>query len=378
MKKILILVTKGEIGGAQIFALSLARGLKKKNLKVTVGFGRNKNSFLEKRLRKEKIETKVFHSLSRNFNSLKNLFFFLEIRKYLSKEKFDILQLNSSNAIIASLAAKLSCPKPKVIFTFHGLSFLSPYYKNLIKKLIFFLVLRFFLLFVDKNIFVSKEDLIYARKINLVKEGIVIYNGLDGDFIEKKEALNFLKTKIGINLSNKLIIGSIGRLAYPKNYEFLIENAPILLDKFPNLIFLIIGEGMEREKYQKLIKKFNLENIFFLIGEIENGVRYIKAFDIFILCSFYEGFSLTLLEALKAGLPILASRVGGNIELLDNSSFQLFELNNKEDFLKKFLNIITNRDLALRISEGNKKRGEKFSSQKMLDNYLKVIERLPV
>lgn len=378
MKKILILVTKGEIGGAQIFALNLARGLKKKNLKVTVGFGRNKNSFLEKRLRKEKIETKVFHSLSRNFNSLKNLFFFLEIRKYLSKEKFDILQLNSSNAIIASLAAKLSCPKPKVIFTFHGLSFLSPYYKNLIKKLIFFLVLRFFLLFVDKNIFVSKEDLIYARKINLVKEGIVIYNGLDGDFIEKKEALNFLETKIGINLSNKLIIGSIGRLAYPKNYEFLIENAPILLDKFPNLIFLIIGEGMEREKYQKLIKKFNLENIFFLIGEIENGVRYIKAFDIFILCSFYEGFSLTLLEALKAGLPILASRVGGNIELLDNSSFQLFELNNKEDFLKKFLNIITNKDLALRISEENKKRGEKFSSQKMLDNYLKVIERLPV
>ena len=143
--------------------------------------------------------------------------------------------------------------------------------------------------------------------MKLVKEkkSAVVYNGIESNFHPREESRKFLKDRLGVSLKDAYVIGSIGRLAYPKNYEFLIGAASTI--RLPKTLFVIIGSGPELSRYRELIKKNNLEKRFLLAGEIKNAGRYIRAFDLFVLPSIYEGLSLTAIEAVSAGLPALLS-----------------------------------------------------------------------
>ncbi|MGC8776278.1 MAG: glycosyltransferase, partial [Minisyncoccia bacterium] len=305
-----------------------------------------------------------FKWLKRTSNPFANLFFIFELKKFLDKEKFDIVHFNSTNALFGVIGTKISKFQPKTVFTFHGLSVLDPNYKKYNPiKIIYWLIFKFLLYFVDLPIFVSYHNLEITKKIHLINKGIVIYNGIaKPKFLEKELARNFLKNQSKINLKEKFIIGSIGRLSYQKNYEFLIQIFPEILKLKENSTLIIIGEGPERKKLERLIEKLNLKEKIFLIGEIKDASKYIKGFDLFILPSRYEGLSITLIEALFAQIPILASNVGGNKEIIGEDF--VFQLNNKKTFLEKFKN--------LQIP----KLKNEFKINNMIKNYLQVFEKL--
>jgi glycosyltransferase involved in cell wall biosynthesis len=363
--KVLICITHGNIGGATNFVFWLAKGLKK-SVEVKVGFG--EGEYLKEKLEKEKIEFLNFKWLKRTHNPLSNLFFIFEIKKFLDKEKFDICHFNSTNALFGAIGAKISKSKPKTVFTIHGLSILDPNYeKNFWLKPIYWLIFKFLLSFVDVPVFVSNKNLENMKKLKLVKNGVVIYNGIpEPEFLEREIARKFFEEKIKINLENKFLIGSIGRLDYQKNYEFLIEVFPEILKIKPEAITIIVGEGPERKKLEKLIEKKNLKEKIFLIGEVKDASKYLKAFDLFVLPSRYEGLSITLIEALFARIPILASNVGGNKEIVGEDF--VFKLDNKTDFLLKF-------KMILESSQKTPKK-EEFTLLSMISNYLQLFEKL--
>jgi len=337
--KILIVVTKSELGGAQVFALNLARGLKAAGEDVTIAGG--PGEFLPAELLKSDIPFYRFQNLERSYNPFKIFKFISELKAYVVQEKFTVVHLNSSNALFGVWGLAKLNPQPKIIFTVHGLSFLDPnhranfaldfayrlFFKNAWKK-------------VSSLVFVSRLNYQSAKKNNLIKSGETIYNGLDlpaNYFLEKSEAIKFLAEKTGMDLDKSYVYGSIGRLAYPKNYEFLI-NAQIELRKTrPQAKLIIIGEGPERLKYEAMIKSYRLEKEIFLVGEIKEASRYLRAFDLFVLPSIFEGMSLSLIEASLSGIPILASRVGGNEEIIGVEN--CFVLNDQADFLEK-LNLV--------------------------------------
>ncbi len=331
--KVLIVITHGVIGGATNFVYFLAKGLKEKNIDIKVGFGGGE--YLKEKLEKENVPYINFKWLKRTHNPLANLFFIFEIKKFLDKEKFDVIHFNSTNALFGAVGAKISKSKPKTIFTFHGLSFLDSYYqKNKILKIIYRFVFKFLLLFINIPVFVSKYNLELAKRIKLTNGGVVIYNGIpQPEFLDKENVRKFFEEKLNVNLKDKFLIGSIGRLDYQKNYEFLIEIFPEILKIKENSIVIIIGEGAERKKYENLIRKYSLKNKFFLIGETKDASKYLKGFDLFVLPSRYEGLSITLIEALFAQIPILASDVGGNKEIVSKEC--VYEFNNKNEFLEK-------------------------------------------
>ena len=332
--KILIIITHGNIGGATNSVFWLARELERKGINVWVGFGEGK--YLQKKLEKEKIKFLNLKWLSRSYNPLSNLLFIHNMKKLLDKENFDIVHFNSTNTLFGAIAAKMSKSKPKTIFTFRGLSILDPNYKRLlILKPFFEIIFRFLLSFVDFSIFVSQKNLELAIKKGLVKTGTVIYNGIpEIRFLEKQTARQILEERTKTRLKNKFIIGSIGRLDYAKNYEFLIENFYEIEHMKENSVVIIIGSGPDKNKLDNLINKLGIKNKIFLLEGETNAAKYLKAFDCFILPSIYEGFSITLIEASQANLPILVSNVGGNSEIVGEEN--TFSLKNKTDFLKKF------------------------------------------
>jgi glycosyltransferase involved in cell wall biosynthesis len=380
MKKVLIAITKGEIGGAQMFVRNLATGLKKNGLQITVILGSKHSDFLESEMAKAGIPIHTFYNLSRSFSPLRNFFLILEAKRYLDKNLFDAVQLNSSNTLFIALAAKLSKSKPRVIFTHHGLSFLDPSSTKKIKRCLAGIVFKLLLPFVDLNVFVSQKNLSDALAIKLVKKenSLVIYNSVNVDFKSKIESLRFLESELGVSLKNKFIFGSIGRLAHPKNYEFLISCVPSIIDQIQNtkyeIRFILIGDGPDKSKYQELIAKNNLENYFYLTGEIKEAARYIKAFDLFVLPSVYEGSSLTAIEAISADLPILISRVGGNPELVDGNNAQLFELDSQKEFTDKAMAIIRDKKLYQKLALQNKKISQRFSRKIILEKYLSIFK----
>ena len=125
---------------------------------------------------------------------------------------------------------------------------------------------------------------------------ITIHNGINLDnlnFLTKQEA----KEKLGIK---KQSIGTIANLYETKGLIYLIRAAKILIDKYKNLSFVVIGQGHLEKILKEEIHKLGLENNFKLIGQKDNAQQYLPAFDIFCLPSVKEGLSYTLIEALVA------------------------------------------------------------------------------
>lgn len=372
MKKVLLVVTKGETGGAQTSIFYLAQGLKACGVDVTVGFG--EGEFLKTALSEAGIKFINLKYLRRRINPLANFLFINELRKRIELEKFDTVHFNSSNSLFGAIGAKFCSVKPRTVFTFRGLSVLDPNYKaNWFVKQIYRFFFKFCLKFIDVPVFVSKLNFDYALQNGLVENGATIYNGLpeSTNFLSRLDARAHLSKITGVNLGDKLIIGSIGRLAYPKNYEFVIGLMPEIIKIQPNVVFVILGDGPEREKYSTLIKKLNLQDKVLLAGDTSKAAQYLQAFDIFVLPSEYEGLSISLLEALQAGLPIIASRVGGTPEMLTYTG-KMFESNNTQDFLDKIIPLLTNESERKSLSEQALKKSEQFSITETVNSYLKL------
>lgn len=376
-KKILIVVTRGCIGGAQKVVADLARALTEQGLEVAVGFGSSEpgnHDFLSSALAEQYIPTVVFSTLARTLNPLRNLRFIFELRRFLNEHPFDVVHFHSSNALFGAIGAKLSRSEPKTIFTFHGLSFLDPQHRtNIFMRFAYWIVFKKLLWFIDVPVFVTAADRDYAKRVCLTSRGVVISNGITAPhFLSHNDARVFLAKKMGAQINdNQLIIGSIGRLAYPKNYEFLIAQFPALLAAQPNLIGIIIGDGPGRVRYQSLISRLGLQKNFFLIGSLHDAARYLPAFDIFVLPSLYEGLSITLLEAMAAGLPIIASAVAGTREALGDAGL-IYPIDDAALFVDSVTKLLDDASLRATIGARAKERSRQFSLERMVDKYLLV------
>lgn len=362
--KILIVITKSELGGAQVFVRNLARGLKASGEDVTVAGG--PGEYLPEELKAFGIPFYRFKNLERSYNPLKIFKFSQEFKDYVEREKFTVVHLNSTNALIGVWSLAKAKIKPRVIFTIHGLSYLdSNHQTNFLVRAAYKLFFKLAWRKVDNLVFVSRLNYQSALNRVLAKKGEIIYNGIDlpeDYFLSRVEARKYLSEKIDLtpsDLADFYIYGSVGRLAYPKNYEFLINAYREVKKIKPNAKLILIGEGPERAKYETLIKSYRLEKEIYLLGEIQEAGRYLKAYDLFVLPSVYEGMSLSLMEAVTAGVPALASRVGGNEEIIGKEN--CFALNNKTEFLEKLVSV------KLKNVEDNL-----FTQEKMLEGYLEL------
>ncbi len=305
-KKILYLVTKDDVGGAQKYVTDLAENLDKSKFQIKILAGGKKgirflsNAFLPHLL------------FANDLLALTELFFVLK------KERPDILHLNSSKAgVIGAIAAKLA-GVPKVVFTAHGWVFNPDSNIGALRKRLYILLHKIAARFQDVIINVSEYDrqLALRHKIAPAEKLITIRNGIDEiKFLDKKTARRALSAFCQARFpDNATWIGSIGRLVAEKSYEDFIEAASLITA--PATYFSIIGSGQLKKKLAAKIKEKGLEGRFFIIENLAPAAAYLKALDIFVLSSVKEGLPYTLLEAMAAGLPTVTTRVGGMPEIL--------------------------------------------------------------
>lgn len=362
MMKVLYILTKSGIGGAQKYASDLVENL-------------DKNKFESKVLYGEKDIGWLSNKTYPWFLFLNDWLAVFELVKIFKKERPDIVHLNSSKAgVIGAIAAKLfnvvcHMPHITVVFTAHGWVFNHTNELNWFVKNFYILLHKTSSLFMNKIICVSGYDYNLALEYDICEpEKLVkIHNGIDVNmkFLSKKEAQNrIMNNELRIKNKNWKWVGSIGRLVKEKNYETFIEAARLV----PKAYFFIIGEGSDLNKLKIKSLKFNIADRFFIIPPGGNDAQYLKAFDVFAMSSVKEGLPYILLEAMAAELPIVITDAGGMPELIKNHENGLMVAQRNPEALARAIGgLIENKAVAKELSLKAKEIvRERFGLKKMV------------
>lgn len=231
----------------------------------------------------------------------------------------------------------------------------------------------------EKIIAVSDYTKTLALKAGVKENKIcVIHNSCDETFFSRMDKVS---ARIDHNLPiDKKIILFVGNLIEIKGVHTLIESLKSLSQSIPDLLLLIIGQGQERARLESLVVSYHLENNIKFQGWLPQRdlPGLYNAADIFVLPSMAEGHSIALLEAMAVGLPIVASRVGGNLESIeDGTNGFLFESGSADKLAEKLYMIFTDTELRrMMAAESYKKYHDRFSTRNQINSHLKIYQSL--
>ncbi|MEX2514717.1 MAG: glycosyltransferase [Candidatus Paceibacterota bacterium] len=359
--KILYLITGLHTGGAEMLIRDICERVDKDTFEIIVV------SVLPIGEIGDQIKRAGTRVISLDVASKFNPLSFWKLRRILKTEKPDILHTHLFHADILGRIAGSLTRIPINISTIHNMEFGGSIRERL---------LRWTRSLVDKNIAVSK-----MVADNAVKKGIVskdkvqvIYNGID---LEKFPDKNKKEMRERLNIPQEMeVFVSVGSLTQQKGYQYLIQAVDSIEAQ---ALFIILGEGAEREKLEIQIKEHGLQGIVILKGNVDNVNEYLQAADYFVMPSLWEGFSVALLEAAWAGKIIIATDVGGNGEIIkDAETGFLIPSKDSKSLTKKINNV-----LSLPAEEKNhisqqaqKAVKEKFSINNMVEKHERVYLEL--
>ncbi len=205
----------------------------------------------------------------------------------------------------------------------------------------------------------------FARQMGYFGKLAVVPNGVD---IEKFKVESFppagglkvdeLRKKSGIGDNDKIII-TVSRLVKKNAVGDVIKSLAYLP---PNVKFLILGSGPDEEKLKSLVENLKLNGRVIMLGSVKNELvpKYLAIADIFIRPSLSEGQGISFLEAMAAGVPVIATEAGGIVDFLRDRETGLFcRMNNPESIAEKVEELLNNNELAEKIKINAKNMIEK-------------------
>lgn len=192
-----------------------------------------------------------------------------------------------------------------------------------------------------------------------------------------KNEIEKLREKLNMGKNAKVIF-SMGLLVPKKGFDYLIRAMPKILEKEPSAFLIIGGEGAERLKLESLIKELGVQNSVNLVGQIDADKTplYFSMSEMFVLPSIFdekgetETFGVVLIEALACGKPVIASNVGGIVDIVNEKCGFLVEQKNSDALAEKIILLLNNEKLRNKLGiQARKYVSEVFSEKNMLENY---------
>lgn len=369
-KKVLFLITKSSLGGAQQYVYDLMNTLPTEEYTVSVAVG-GEGPLVEK-LTTEGFKVYPLRHLKRDVSVFSDIKTFFSLIAIIRKERPDVLHINSSKVgILGSVAGRL-CRVPKIIFTAHGWAFNEdrPSWQKKILK-----VLHGITIFMCHKTIAVSEGMKRQMNLPFVQKKIVIVplGRTVKDMKYKDDARGILETKIQ-NTSARLIdyhadfwIGTIAELHPIKRLNRAIDAVSSVVKQYPNVRYIIIHDGELRQQLQQQVKDLGLEEHIFFTGTLEDAGRLLPAFDLFILPSKSEAFGYVLIEAGQAGLPVIATNVGGIPDIITNGETGILVPPDDTPALSHAIQtLIADEDLRLSLARAHYDRSKLFTLEKMV------------
>jgi L-malate glycosyltransferase len=223
-----------------------------------------------------------------------------------------------------------------------------------------------------------------VRRALIANEGIpaervsVIYNGINCDAFGnhcKERAEVRREIQLG---ANDLVIILVARLDYLKDHATAVRTLKHVVAQRPDARLLLIGEGPEREKIEHEVQECDLAGNVRFLGLRKDVARLLAAADVFLLTSISEGIPVTVLEAMSAGLPVVATRVGGVPEVLEEGETGLMApAGDAPQLADCVLRLATDPVLRARLARQGRQRAEvQFSQSRMHSGYLQLYQEM--
>lgn len=324
--KICHVITRMIIGGAQENTLLSVIGLADRGHEVVLLTGPTtgpEGRLLEKNIealkRRKNIEIVEYPHLVRKINPIKDIKTYFDLKTYFKKSNFDVVHTHSSKAGIIGRAAAWTVGVPFVVHTIHGQAFHK--YEWWWKNFFYVLLERYASKRCHKIFAVAQAmiDQAVKNKTAQREKCKVVYSGMEIElFLNAKSDLD-LKKKLGIK-PNALVVGTLARLFYLKGYNHIVKIARELIQKVPNTMFLLIGDGILKNSLKKEIANAKLEEHFVFAGLIspEQIPNYLSIVDVLVHLSLREGLPRSVVQALASGKPAVAFNLDGTPEVLIN------------------------------------------------------------
>lgn len=361
--KILYLITKAERGGAQSVVADLLRAHKERGDSVVLVSGNY--GYLIDESKTLGFEAKVLSSLGNTFNPFSIYKTYVLLRRFAKKISPDIVSCHSS---FAGIVGRIALGRRyKTIFTAHGIAFTqgAPLWRKPVAILAEFVASRF----CEKIIAVSENDKKTMKRFLLLgdKKIVTVHNGVD------------VPVDISFPKKDHFSITFIGRLVLPKNPFILIDALDILKrggDKMPHLH--IVGNGKQFSDLEKMTRDLSLGEYVTFEGECDKlKVRSIlRETSLFVLPTKWEGFPITILEAMAEGCAVLASDVGGIKEAVKSEVGVLLpRCANAEVWANNIKKILMNKESLDRMQQSAYMSAKNnFSKGMMIEKTFKIYD----
>ncbi len=356
MKKILIIINNFGVGGAERLVIDDANELLNRSdidFKIITLKKEGKNS-LSEQLNKN-VKWECIH-----FNSLFDIKSYFLLYKNIKQYNPDVLftHLWYSNTI------------GRIIGKLVGISKIISFEQNVydtIKTSKMFLIDRILQNFNFRIVAVSE-----VVKVSLLSHGIneekidVIYNSVD---VLKYRNVPLVNNILPKNEKFKFLF--VGRLIYQKGVDVLIR----AFAKISDANLYIVGQGEEEAALKKITEEEGVNDRVFFLGIRSEIASIMKECDCFVYPSRYDGLSLVLLEALASGMPIIASNIKANLEVVNNGkSGILVQVDSVSEFYNAMQNVYKNIDLRSSLSGGALTRAEYFSIKNHVDKLISYVD----
>jgi len=333
--KILLLTSHLNTGGITSYLLSLTRGLIKRGHQVFVASsGGNCQSMIEADgavhiqlgfRTKSELNPKIYAKLG-------------DLKKLMADEGIDVIHAQTRVTQVMGFFLSRMTGKP-LITTCHG--FFKPHFFR-----------RLFPCWGVGTIAISRpvyQHLVSDFFVN-PEQVSLISNGIDcGKFAAVTDELREQK-RVEWKISSTHVIGIIARLSDVKGIDVLLKTMPLVMKVYPDILLLVVGDGPEKDRLKALVEGLNLKAHVRFESIVNQTAEILPVFDIFIMPSRQEGLGLSVMEAQACALPVIASRVGGLIDLIDDGrTGYLVPPENPKALAKKILDVLEHPNDAKQV-----------------------------
>ena len=290
------------------------------------------------------------------------------LRRYIRREGIELLHSHNSQAHVFGAIASVLTGVP-LVHTKHGQNWPDdPVWVRKSRQLSRF-TRRIVPVSADIARIVTDIEKVPARKVT------TIVNGIDTEAFRPgvRGQESGVRRRLGIE-AGAFVVGSVGRLAWEKNYELLVKAFAAVRRVAPESRLVLVGDGPYRERIAHAAEQEGVASSCLMPGRQHNVADWLQTLDVFCLSSLTEGTSITLLEAGACGLPAVVTDVGGNAEVVQDGVTGLVTPAGDEAAFRRAL-IALHGDAARREAMGAAARrrvAERYSVERMVREYLAV------
>ena len=378
--KILEIITLFSVGGATETVISIAAGLKNKSLSVDVITGPNIEieGDMYKEARDLGLNVKTIPTLKREINLFYDVITFFKLYKIIKEGKYSLVHTHSAKAAMLGRWAARFAGVKKIVNTIHGWGFSSA--QNKLLRNVLILLERITAKITSRFISVTPMDIEkgISNKIGNRNQYTVIRSGINiNTYSNPGITKDEIRHRLNIN-PQEIVVGTVTRFSIQKApLDTILSFKEIIKKGYCNIRLLMIGDGPLLTEAKKLTKDLSMEDKVIFLGLRKDIPLLLKAMDIFVLSSLWEGLPRVIPQAMAAGVPVIATNIDGNSEIItDNYNGILVDTHCPEQIANAVIKLIDNPIYKQEIIARVKENLDEYDERKMVDDTYDLYNKL--